>query len=71
MLEVLDLAGSGRFAVPSEGMAADLIEVLDLERRPAGDASLHLEDGRLAVRGPPGPHLYRIALARPPGRTSP
>lgn len=70
-IEVLDLGGTGRFALNPEGLVPDRVDALDLDRRPSGSASLVPTGQSVAIRGPEGQHLYRISLKDPPAESPP
>lgn len=66
MIEVLDIQGTGHLGLPHEGERLPQVEVFDLERSPVGRAAVTAEGARIMVRGPSGPHFYRILLEEQP-----
>jgi hypothetical protein len=63
VVEVLDIEGTGRFTLPHEGTAPPQVEVRQPDRQPSGPAEVFTTNGTIRVRGPAGPHLYRLSFA--------
>ena len=72
MTEVLDIGGTGQFGFTPEDAPPGRVEVFTPDRRLAGTVSPSMEAGRVSIRGPAGPHFYRLLpLESPPAQALP